>query len=339
MGSAFSKTLEGLIATQGLVYGLGILLSEMPTSIILNTWFVRRRGLAYGVLFGSTDLFGVGWSFLASATLSRHGTTTTFLMFAAICFVITGIAICFLRRRRPSANQDSPTDNAVSSDDVVETAQPPRRYYLRVSFYLLMAANLLLSLAFYLPFIYLPTYTTMLDSSATRGTIVLGVANAAQIVGEITFGMLSDKFDVHLLATLAALVGCLSTFFLWGFANSFGLSIVFALVFGASASGFIALWPRMGTLFGEADASMIYSFMSFGRGLGAIASGPISAALIPDQRVGQSVLSAQHQFRYVIVFVGSCMAASAAVVFTGWLASFWSGKSKGLHGHKGVGTV
>ncbi|KAI1619213.1 major facilitator superfamily domain-containing protein, partial [Exophiala viscosa] len=316
LGSAFCHTLGSLVVTQGLLYGLGVLLSEMPTFVIFNTWFVRRRGLVYGIVFGSTDLFGVASSFAASTMLSKHGMKATFLMFAAICFVITGIAICFLKRR-PSTNY-SPS------------ATVPLRYYLRPSFYLFMAANLLQSLAFYLPFIYLASYTTMLDSLTSRGAgaIVLAVANAAQIVGELTFGALSDKVNVHILVALSSLLACLSTFFLWGFADSFGLLIAFALAFGGTASGFLALWPRIGTLFGESDASMIYSFMSCGRGLGAIVSGPISTALIPDRRADQPALSAQDKFRHVILFVGVCMAISSAVGFTCLFASLWKNKRK-----------
>ena len=329
LGSAFCHTLGSLVVTQGLLYGLGVLLSEMPTFIVFNTWFLQRRGLVYGIVFASTDLFGVAWSFLASSMLGKYGTKATFLMFAAVCFVVSGIAICFLRRRPSTSNPPSATlvGEDTETDSSIQ-AQQPLRYYSRPTFYLFMAANLLQSLAFYLPFIYLPSYTTMLDSSTSRGAIVLAVANAAQIFGELTFGALSDKVNVHILVVLSSLLACLSTFFLWGFANSFGLLIVFALAFGGTASGFIALWPRIGTLFGESDASMIYAFMSCGRGLGAIVSGPISTALIPDWRTGQPALSAQDKFRRIILFVGVCMAISSAVGFTCLFASLWKSKRK-----------
>ncbi|KAK4940698.1 hypothetical protein LTR10_019208 [Elasticomyces elasticus] len=339
LGSAFCHTLGGLVVTQGLMYGVGVLFSEMPTFLIFNMWFVRRRGLVYGIVFGSADLFGVGWSLLASTMLSKHSTKATFLTFAAGCFVIGGIAICFLRRRPSTSNSpDNPIGEDAAGHSSVQ-AQQQSRYYLQPTFYLLMAANLLQSFAFYLPFIYLPSYTTMLDSSVTKGAIVLAVANAAQIVGEITFGTLSDRVNLHVLVVFSSLVACLSTFSLWAFASSFGLLIAFALVFGASASGFIALWPRIGTLFGEPDASMIYSFMSLGRGLGAIASGPISTALLSGRRAGQPALSAQQHFKHIILFVAVCMAMSSAVGFTCLFASLWKSKSKNLHKTKSVESV
>jgi Cu2+-exporting ATPase len=180
------------------MYGLGMLMLEMPVLIIINTWFVRRRGLAFRILCGVTDLSGVGWTFLGSYMLDNHGTRTTFLVFAAISFFIPGIALCFIRRR-PSAEDSastSPSEEEVPGNTETPAEDAPTnlpRYYRRMSFYTLTATNLLQSLAFYLPFIYLPSYTTMLGYTASRGTVVLAVANVAQVIGEIGFGRLSDK--------------------------------------------------------------------------------------------------------------------------------------------------
>ncbi len=320
------------------MYGLGMLMLEMPVLIIFNTWFVRKRGLAFGILCGLTDLSGVGWTFLASNLLHHHGMRTTFLVLAAISFFIPGTALCFIRRR-PSAkeslsitppNEDVPSHTNVPEEDS-PTCLPP--YYRRMSFYTLMATNLLQSLAFYLPFIYLPSYTTMLGYTASRGTIVLAVANLAQVIGEIGFGSLSDKVNVHCLVVTSALMACLSTFFLWGFANSLAFLVVFALLFGCFGSGFIALWPRMGTMFAEKDASMIYSLMCLGRGIGSIASGPISAAVLPGLQTTSKPLSAHEHFRPVILFVGACMAASAALGSGGWMAYLFKKRRSMSKGH------
>ncbi|KAK7902305.1 hypothetical protein LTR67_001950 [Exophiala xenobiotica] len=337
LSSAFCHSLSALIATQGLMYGLGMVMLEMPVLIIFNTWFVRRRGLAFGILCGVTDLFGVGWTFLGSYLLHNYGMRTTFLVFAAISFFVPGFGLYFIRRRPSAADSSStsPSEEELPGDTETSAEDEPIKlppYYRRMSFYTLMAANLLQSLAFYLPFIYLPSYTTMLGYTTSQGTVVLAVANVAQVVGEIGFGRLSDKVNVHCLLVMSALTACLSTFFLWGFANSLAFLVVFALLFGWFASGFIALWPRMGTMFAEKDSSMIYSLMCFGRGIGSIASGPISAALLSDIPTTSNSLSAQEHFRPVINFVGACLAASAALGFGGWMA-YMLKKRRSCKGH------
>ncbi|OQU94893.1 hypothetical protein CLAIMM_01179 [Cladophialophora immunda] len=205
VSSAFCHDVKTLIATQGLLFGLGLLVVEMSTLIILNTWFVARRGLAYGLLYGFTDLFGVAWGFLASSLLNQHGVKTAFLVFAAICFFIPGVGIFFLRERS-SAAADSCSETAsvkeLTSTDMlreIPTADtlPPRRYHRHASFYIFLLSNLFQSFAFYLPFIYLPSYTTALGYSASTGAMVLAIANVAQVFGEIGFGSLSDRVGVH----------------------------------------------------------------------------------------------------------------------------------------------
>lgn len=326
LSSAFCHDVKALIATQGLLYGIGVLLVEMPSLIIMNTWFVRRRGLFFGLLCGILDLFGVAWGFLASAMLNKYGLKTTFLTMAAIAFVIPGLCMFFIRERPPqSMPPESPEDNNISTPpvqpDVALNLQPPCRYYRRPTFYLFLIANLLQALAFYLPFIYLPSFTTLIGYSTSKGAVVLAIANLAQIFGEITFGKLSDKVGVHMLATISATVACGSTFILWSLADSLAYVIAFAFLFGAFASGFIALWPRMGTMFAEQDANMIYSFLSCGRGLGVLASGPISSSLLKIGNTHGNTSSPHHTFKALILFVGSCMAASAFISCVGWMST------------------
>ncbi|KIW99302.1 uncharacterized protein Z519_00965 [Cladophialophora bantiana CBS 173.52] len=335
LSSAFCHDFRSMIATQGLLFGVGLLVVEMPTLIIMNTWFVKRRGLAFGLLCGFTDLFGVAWGFLASSLLNRHGIKTAFLVVTAICFVVPGVGIVFLRERSSVTeglrSETASVKELTASTDVLHentpanSTLPPRRYYHRASFYIFLVPNLLQSFAFYLPFVYLPSYTTALGYSASTGAVVLAIANVAQVLGEIGFGRLSDKVNVHTLVFCSTAIASLAAFLVWGFANSLASLIVFALLFGGSASGFLTLWPRMGTVFAERDASMIYSFMSLGRGLSVIASGPISAALLPvygDVGDHDDDDWVRHHYRGVVLFVGSCMAASAILGLLGWTSSY-----------------
>ena len=139
----------------------------------------------------------------------------------------------------------------------VETESSSNSYYRRPSFYILFTSNLIHVLAFYLPFIYLPSYSSLLGYSSSQGALVLAVGNAAQILGEIGFGKLSDKMNAQALVFFCSFFSSLSIFFLQRFAMSLAYLIAFA-------RGFVVLWPRMGTMFAEKDASKIYSYMSCG---------------------------------------------------------------------------
>ena len=364
--SAFVKVLPGLIVSQGLCYGLGSLLIGIPELIILNTWFDRRRGLAYGIVFGASDLLGAAYTLLATELLHRFGFRITLLVFAAIIFVCAGPAIIVLQERvEPNADgpksaldaanrrrSSSSTINAitrsstfnaiarsatmrsiapasatkVAAADLPFTAsplkrptwsnsKPKKRYYQRSIFYIFSIANLLQACAAYLPFIYLPVFATQLGLSKQTGALILAVGNIGMLFGDLAFGQLSDKVHVNILIFVSSGVSAVATFAMWGLADSgsssMGILIAFAFIFGCFAGGFIVLWARMGTLFGERDAAMVYGTMCAGRGVGGILSGPVSQALL---QVGTP--AALHGFRAgqygsLVVFVGICMASSA----------------------------
>jgi MFS family permease len=49
--SSFAKTVPQLIVTQGILYAIGGGIAYAPTILFMNEWFVRRRGLAFGVMW------------------------------------------------------------------------------------------------------------------------------------------------------------------------------------------------------------------------------------------------------------------------------------------------
>jgi MFS family permease len=54
LGASFASSIPGLLATQGVMYALGCTLLYMPSNLYIGEWFVRRRGLAFGVVWAGT---------------------------------------------------------------------------------------------------------------------------------------------------------------------------------------------------------------------------------------------------------------------------------------------
>ena len=384
VSAAFSPTISALIGTQGLLFGLSILIADNPLLLIVNTWFRAHRGLAYGVIFGFCDLCGFAWSFLAEYLLQHLGRRKTLLVFAAMLFAIPGPCILLLKERgatnilhrsmlsatpntasqqygrRGSSGREVCDDNLVSSIggsfELIRRDTPPvmkKRYFSRPIFYVFASANLAQSLAFYLPLIYLPTYALHLnpnaiDSAADKGhapsnstgALVLALLNLSQIAGELIFGRLSDFWSVHLLSIAACSLGSMSTFLLWGFATSKALLLSYAIIFGLAGAGYSALWARMGTVFGERDAMMVFGVLCAGRGLGGVVSGPISLGLLGsgaaslegggdsiDKGRGWAEAVADGQYKNLVVFVGVCMAVATILSCVGFVID-WPEKNE-----------
>ncbi|KAK5100744.1 hypothetical protein LTR70_001355 [Exophiala xenobiotica] len=340
----FCKSLGGLVVTQGLLYGVGTALVDIPLLSLLNTWFLKRRGVAYGLLFAGADLMGIAYTFLLAHLLPAYGFKITMAVLVAITFCFGGLPILFLKVRQhdfniPSSRKCS-TSSADDSSSIIsqlqstKTAQHPnKRYYQRPIYYIFTIANVLQALAFYLPFIYLPSFTTGLGHSVDWSAFVLSAANLAQVFGEVGFGQLSDQFHVKYLVLLSTTVASISAFVLWGLfaAKSIAALLVFAFMFGCFGSGFLALWARMGTLFGERDAQMVFSTLCTGRGIGSIVSGPISSVLLSHSgRIISKVDFGAGKYAGVVLFVGACMASSAFVGVLGVLALSWEARGNHL---------
>jgi len=86
----------------------------------------------------------------------------------------------------------------------------------------------------------------------------------------------------------------------------------------------VAMWARMGSAVSEEPTAALatFSLLCFGKGVGNVAAGPLSAALI---RKGV-VLGSYGAMRYksVIVFTGSCMLGSAVSVGAWYVRLKWS---------------
>jgi hypothetical protein len=51
VSASFANKVNYLILTQGAMYGIGASIIYCPTILFVDEWFIRRKGLAYGVLW------------------------------------------------------------------------------------------------------------------------------------------------------------------------------------------------------------------------------------------------------------------------------------------------
>lgn len=348
LASAFVQGLNMLIVTQGVLFGLGSMLIEIPSLSILDSHFSRRRGLAYGLCFGGADLYGMASSFLASHLLNKYGLKLTMLVFMTLTIAIAGPGAWLMEPRNegvdPNAAKNIQPVRRVSTSSMSrctveptvilrgsispiaeESAQPEKRFYQRSIFYILNIANFLFASIHQLPGIYLPTFAAELGYKSVICAAILAVANLAQMFGEIGFGRLSDKVHVNYLVVATMSVASISTFVLWGALGSTSLAVLFvyAFLFSSFDAGFLALWARIGMLFGERDDLMVYSILSCGRGVATIISGPVSQLLLSKgPRMTFGIREGGH-WGALIVYIGGCTSLSAILGVLAIVALWW----------------
>ncbi|KAF9875310.1 hypothetical protein CkaCkLH20_07130 [Colletotrichum karsti] len=301
VGASFCDSVEGLIATQGVLYGIGFSMLYFPVLRMLNEWFVARRGFAYGVLFAGAGCSGVGLPFLLQLLLSKYGYRTTLRAVAVALFVLVAPFMPMLKGRLPPSYH-----GALRMFDASSFKQP--------LFWCFSLSNLFQGFAYYIPSLYLPSYASALGLSGTMGALILAVYNLATVFGQLGFGWLSDRTNnVLILVFVSSFVSSVAGFTIWGFAHSLETLLVFALIFGMFAGAFPVFWAKFGAILSD-DPAPVFSMMAFGKGIGNLATGPISAGLLT-----KPISSGYGMGRYesLILFLGSFMFCSSLGIL-GW---------------------
>jgi MFS family permease len=167
-----------------------------------------------------------------------------------------------------------------------------------------------MGLGYFFPSLYLPSYASEIGMS--KGALLLGLMSVSQVAGQFTFGYLSDKkTSVNALITLSALVAAIATLSAWGLARSLVPLIFFALLYGFFGTGYTAMWARMVTQVSEepSAAQAIFGMFNFGKGIGNIAAGPISAGLLRWKSDGGEY--GLGTYKAIVLFTGICLLLSA----------------------------
>ena len=285
------------------MYGVGFITFYYPILSMIDEWWVARRGLAYGILCGASGVSGAVMPLIVERLLSKYGYPTTLRAIAVAIFICTGPLIPLLRGRLPETQAGS----SVGRIDWTFMKKP--------LFWIYNLSNLMYGLGYFFPSLFLPSYATALGLVGWQGALLLTVMSVSQVLGQFTFGYLSDgKVKLNYLITSSMLASSIVTFACWGIARSFGLLLVFAIIFGFFGAGYTAMWARMVTAVTEEPSSSLVAFsvFCFGKGVGNILAGPISGQLIvPVVHVPSYGVV---KFSTLVIFTGVTMALSAVCV-------------------------
>ena len=293
VGASFAQSVPALIVSQGLFYGIGVLVLFYPALSMINEWFVERRGLAYGIQAAASGISGLVIPFIAEALLREYGYASTLRAFAIGMAALSGPLLPFLKCRGPTIHYSS-------------TPKTDFSFFKKSLFYYYAVCNLFQGFGYFFPYLFLPSYATAIGLSPTAGALLIALISIAQIIGQLIFGFLSDdRLNLDMLMLMSSFPSGMSVFMLWGFGYSMAPLVFFALIFGFFDAGNVILWARMGmTLSDDPHAALvIYSLFAFEKGIGDVLVGPISAALISNTTVPHTYGAGM--YRQIILFTGT----------------------------------
>lgn len=339
--SAYARNVTELIITQGVFYGIGGAIAYMPCIMYIDEWFVKRKGLAYGIMWSGTGLAGVVLPLILEKLLEVYGYKTTMIIWAVVLFAITAPLAWYIKPRVPPL-------------PVRRLKAFNFRFCLSRRFIMYQLSNTVEAIGFYIPGIYIPIYAASVlgaDHFATALCILL--FNISSVVGCIVIGWLIDRFHVTTCVLVSCVGATLGTFLLWGCAFNMPMVYVFCVSYGLTAGSYsttwtgvmrevagkdmsdsvtpssldggseIALGPGSGSGAGghgpaesplseytgsyseHVDPIMVFVLLAAGRGFGNVVSGPLSQVMYYSMPwKGEALLAYGSGYGSLIVFTG-----------------------------------
>lgn len=268
---SFSTNVTHLVLSQGVGFGIGGCIAYSPSILYMDEWFVHRRGLAFGITWAGSGVSGLIFPVGLEKLLTNFGYETTLRVIAVLIFLIAAPFLYFHKPRLP----------------VSKTVCYQRlnwRFLTTKIFCVYQLGNILEALSFFLPGIYLPTYARSIGASDFLSSLTIMLLNLASVFGSVTMGHLADRYHAITCITISTVGSTLSVFFLWGFSSTLPTLFVFCVAYGLFAGCYSATWSgithEVRRVDPTADATIIFSVIAFGRGIGNVVSGPFSEALL-----------------------------------------------------------
>lgn len=235
--TAHAHSLAGAYISYGMGVGVGCSCIFVPVVTAVGRWFDARRTLALGIAVAGIGLGTLAVAPLSAILIESYGWRRAYEIYAVAGAAIIVIAGVLFPRPPP------PSDN---------TARRCERLFSRRYVHLYLA-TLLLNLVLYVPFVHLPSAAEAAGVPRIQAAGLVAVLGIASVVGRLVAGLIGDRLGQIRLYRLCFLIVSLS-FFIWAFAGSYAMFLVFAIVAGLGYGGYIALTPAvLASVFGPED--------------------------------------------------------------------------------------
>lgn len=216
--ASFAHTIWQLFLTQGILVGLGVGFTYIPSIAIISQWFEKKRSLANGISSAGSGIGGLLYSFLTEAMITRVSLAWALRVTALISGAFLILATMLIRTRN-------------------ETIQPTQRGFdvqllRRADSLLLLSWGFISMLGYMMLFFTLPDFARSIGLSAEQASVVNAILSLGTAIGRPLTGFASDHFGrINVAGALTCLCGVLCLV-LWLPATSYGLLLFFALITG-----------------------------------------------------------------------------------------------------------
>lgn len=247
-----------LYLTFGVLLGISVGGTMAITGGVTARWFVKKRGLALGIVSAGIGVGTLLMPPLAARLIGAFDWSTAYIIIGIAAGVITIGGALFLRRDpaaiglKPYGAVNSPAKPVTDSPDAAKPA-PIRGFSLRQairtrSLWMICLLYFFVNICVQVIMVHLVNYATDLDIDPLTAATLVSMIGIGGIVGRLAMGGVSDKIGTHnsLIITCLLLVSSL----IWLiFSRELWMLYIFAIIFGFAYGGEV---PQMPLLIGQA---------------------------------------------------------------------------------------
>lgn len=229
-----------------LVFSMGITLCGLLSSmVIISNWFRKKRGLATGIFLVGSSAGNIIFPQVAAYLTPLHGWRT-----AALCIAILGAFMSFIPlffiKNTPEEMGQTPDGLPVPEPtEGFGTGNSPAfsvsTLFKAPVFYLLLFITAAFWFCGFGVLQNLRLYLADYGFSIKQAANIAGMFSVCSIIGKVSFGYLSDKFNkmnILILATLGLICGVLSLKLV---SINTNFAYIYALFYGIGYSGAFAM--------------------------------------------------------------------------------------------------
>lgn len=228
--AALAPNIATLSALQFLI-GFGTATSFGPLIADVSQWFLKRRGIAVGIIASGNYLSGAIWPLILADILAGPGWRTAYLVIAAAALFVMLPLTWLLRKPLP--------DGALqASDSAAALKSRSAGLSTRTLTWLLAAAGIGCCVAMSMPQVHIVAYCTDLGYGPAVGAEMLSLMLLGGVASRLVSGMLADRLG----GVLTLLVGStLQMLALMLYLPTTGLTPLYivSLIFGLSQGGIV----------------------------------------------------------------------------------------------------
>jgi len=264
-----------------LLIGVGMGVSFAPPMAITSRWFVKRRGLALGIVALGIGIGTIVMPPVITYFISAYGWRSAYLIVGFIAWIIL-ISAAFMLKSGPVKNEASSHDknrkdsgNLNEGWDILEAAKTR-------SFWLVLLSYAFWNLCLQMIMLQIVPYAEKgIGTSKMVAAGVLSLIGASSIFGRIAVGFASDRIGTKRVWLFCLVCQAVAMFWLTG-AKNIWMLYVFASFFGFSYGGLVPLIPAIDAeFFGTRNLGAIMGLVGLGSTISA-ALGPFLGAYMFD---------------------------------------------------------